>query len=98
MPIGGRRRDIMRPPPLCVYNHRYRSSWVERIYKYNAHLSYTHLTKNQKETKKKDWQKSYIEPRIYGYLSVYFNDLIHNIMEDENITWEDDQWFPDSEI
>ena len=59
---------------------------------------FCHLTKNQKDRKSKSPKKSYIEPLIYEYLSTYFNELIQYVMEEEELTWNDDEWFPNEEL
>jgi hypothetical protein len=75
-PTESRRRATIGTMHLCVCNHRYRSSWIERIYKYSHEFPIAILVKKYLDRKKRSLEKSYIEPRIYEYLSAYFNELI----------------------
>ena len=56
---------------------------------------FCHLPKNQKESKKRDRQKSLHRA---SYVWMYFNELIHYVMEEEELTWNDDEWFPNEDL
>ena len=47
--------------------------------------------------RKKIFEKRVIEPLIYEYLLMYFNEPIQFTMEDEDLIWNDDEWFPDND-
>jgi hypothetical protein len=55
------------------------------------------LRKSQKDPEKRSLEKRVIEPLIYEYLLTYFNGLIQFTMEDEDLIWNDDEWFPDND-
>jgi hypothetical protein len=48
-----------------------------------------------KGIKKRDRQKSLHRA---SYVWMYFNELIHYVMEEEELTWNDDEWFPNEEL
>jgi hypothetical protein len=82
-PTESRRRATIGTMHLCVCNHRYRSSWIERIYKYSHEFPIAILVKKYLDRKKRSLEKSYIEPRIYEYLSAYFNELIRYLWKNK---------------
>ena len=57
------------------------------------HLGYTHLTKNQKDRDSKSPKKSYIEPRY-----IYLRILMNLYAMEEELTWNDDEWFPNEDL
>jgi hypothetical protein len=61
-------------------------------------LLYPFTQKNKRIANQNLPKRKLIEPLIYEYLSTYFNDLIRITMEDEDIIWDDNDWYPNEEL
>ena len=60
-------------------------------------VPYKSFAQKPKGSRKKILEKKVIEPLIYEYLLMYFNEPIQFTMEDEDLIWNDDEWFPDND-